>query len=263
MIASISDYDNPSFSEQKYAEHYNIPKPKPHLVLRPLPEDPEEALQQGYKHPTQKKPSKMKAFWKNKVEPGWGKFKNKVRSIFKRKHQGKDKPTQDTHANTVASFEEQLDTCRQRLLSGAADQTATIQALVQLAMKYPEHAQEILDLFDEWAPQVISRLDTLFNEAVKARSLPRDFIALLDSMDAFFYAITHLNSLRSTQAYRDFIELLTSRRLIEWFSILAQIKGVNLQKLQTIVYRLRARFRSPELQQLMDQIAGMIQQHIS
>lgn len=259
MIASILDYDNPSFSEPKYTEHYNIPTPKPYLALRPLPEDPKEALQQGYKHPTQKKPSKMKAFWKNKVEPGWGKFKDKMRSIFKRKHKTKDEPVQETPVDTVAPFDEQFDICRQQFLSGAADQTATIQALVQLAREYPEHAQEISDLFDEWAPQVISRLDTLFNEAVKARSLPRDFIALLDSMDAFFYAIAHLNSLRSTQAYQDFIELLRSRRLIEWFSMLAQIKGVNLQKLQTIVYRLRARFRSPELQRLIAQIAEIIQ----
>lgn len=259
MIASISDYDNPSLSEPKYAEHYNIPTPKPYLALRPLPEDSNEALQQGYKQPPQKKPSKMKAFWKNKVEPGWGKFKDKMRSIFKRKHKAKDEPTQETPANTVVSFDEQFDMCKQRLLSGAADQTATIQALALLAIKCPEHAQEILDLFDEWAPQVISRLDTLFNEAVKVQSLPRDFVALLDSIDAFFYAITNLDSIRSTQAYQDFIELLRSRRLIEWFSILAQIRGVDLQKLQTIVYRLRARFRSHELQRLIAQIAEIIQ----
>lgn len=249
MIAPISDYDNQAYFEPKHAKHYNITTPKPHLVLLPLPEDSNETSKQEHKHSASKKPSKMKIFWKNKIKPGWGKFKNKMQSIFKHKHKAKEEPVQETPADTIIPFEEQFDICQQLLLSDNPDQTATIQTLMQLLQQYPDQECEIITLLEEWIPKVIFRLDTLFDEEVKAQSLPKDFIALLDSIDVFFDKTSNLESFQSMYAHLEFNALTTRRQFIKYLGMFIQIKGVDFQKLQTIVDRLRARFRSHELQQ--------------
>lgn len=171
-------------------------------------------------------------------------------------------PRQQKQINPYDQFEDILNICAQKLSSDSFDATAILQSLTQLYtynlqyIQNPRYNQAIENLLNKWVAQLITTGRKAFAQCQIHRTLTSEFMAFLFSIDYFLSQATIINHLQTTKAYQDLV-LIVQARFIDWFKILLQIPGINLERLFNTINECWGRFRSAPMKQLMIRVADM------
>lgn len=230
MDAQFVNYEEPNSPLPQYTQNVGMPN---NLIQKTSIKKFED----------QDRPSTQESYWQ------------RMKRFFSR-----TKPTKKQHLqqqiNPYDQFENTLNACTQQLASNWYDTTAILQTLIQLYtynlqyLKNPQYTKTIEDLLNNWVAQLIATGRKAFTQCQIQRALTSDFMAFLFSIDYFLAQATIIDALQKTQAYQDLVIILRVR-FIDWFRILMQTPGVDLEQFFNTINDCWGRFRSAPMKRFV------------